>query len=86
MTCLMKIVIQNPHDLSYFVAPGRWSRECRDAMAFENFRVAVEWCAQHKLGAVQIVLKAEEESFGLPLPVMESAANAPTFPSGMARP
>jgi len=86
MICLMKIVIQNPDDLSYFVAPGRWSNECRDAMAFENFRVALESCTRHKLGGVQIVLKAEEEPFGLPLPVMESAANAPRFPSEIAHP
>jgi hypothetical protein len=86
MCSLMKIVIQNPEDLSYFVAPGRWCKECRDAMAFENFRVAVEWCTRHKLGAVQIVLKAEEEPLGVPCPVIESAANAPRLVPVMAGP
>jgi hypothetical protein len=86
MCRLMKIVIQNPQDLSYFVAPGRWSKECREAMVFENFRVAVEWCTQHKLGAVQVVLKAEEEPFAFPLPVIASVASASRGPSTMACP
>jgi hypothetical protein len=57
----MKIVIQNPKDLSYLDPHGRWISDCRQALTFENFRVAVDFFSAHKLGDVQIVLRPDDD-------------------------
>jgi hypothetical protein len=75
----MKIVIQNPTDLSYLTALRQWSPDLREAMVFENFRVAVEFCNQNKLGDVQILLKVEEEDCDVHVP-LEHAANPAAAP------
>jgi hypothetical protein len=65
----MKIVIQHPQNLMYLSALHQWTSDARQALIFETFRIAVDFCVTHKLGSVQIVLKAEDEDGDIRIPL-----------------
>jgi hypothetical protein len=74
----MKIVIQHPQNLMYLSALHQWTSDARQAMIFETFRIAVDFCVTHKLGSVQIVLKAEDEDGDIRIP-LASPEKTPTM-------
>jgi hypothetical protein len=74
----MKIVIQHPQNLMYLSALHQWTSDARQAMIFETFRIAVDFCVTHKLGSVQIVLKAEDEESDIRIP-LSPPADAPAL-------
>jgi hypothetical protein len=81
----VKIVIQNPQDLSFLTELRQWSPHLRDAMTFENFRIALDFCSRQKLGKVQVVLQAEDE-LGNSLPTMPLPPEVPLLRGAVAMP
>jgi len=81
----VKIVIQNPQDLSFLTELRQWSPHLKDAMTFENFRIALDFCSRQKLGKVQVVLQAEDEAGG-PLPALPLPPEVPPLRGAAARP
>lgn len=58
----MMIVIQNTEGLLYLDADRHWTADGQRAMTFENFRVAVAYCAHHRLGKVRVVLQPDVQA------------------------
>lgn len=67
----MKIVIQNTQDSTFLTPTMKWSPHLREAWAFDNFRIAVEFCSHHHLRHVQIVLTGGDEHADIPLPIKD---------------
>jgi hypothetical protein len=77
----MKIVIQNPKSSLYLATALQWTPNGADALVFENFRIAVEFCATHKLGDVQIVLWSDEDHCDLRIPLAGSLRTLTATPA-----
>jgi len=65
----MKVLVQNPLTLSYFSNVGRWTSDPEKAFAFKDSRSAIQFCLNHDLADMQVVLKGPEERFDVQVPV-----------------
>jgi hypothetical protein len=65
----MKVLVQNPLTLSYLQKPEGWTRNPEQATAFPDTRSAVQFCREHDLADMQVVLKFPDERFDVQLPV-----------------
>jgi hypothetical protein len=66
----VKVLIQNPVTLEYFHSPLSWSSAADDAMAFEDSHSAVQFCLEHGLAAMNVVLKFDDGQYDLQVPVL----------------
>ena len=66
---MMKVVIQNPFTLSYLQSLGKWTYHCEEAFPFESSARAIQFCREHELSDMQVVLKFPNGRFDVELPV-----------------
>ena len=72
----MKVLVQNPLTLSYFANVGRWTSDPEKAHIFKDSRSAIQFCLNHDLGEMQVVLKGPEERYDVQFPVAVEAKQA----------
>jgi len=65
----MKVLVQNPLTLSYMQKPEGWTGNPEQASAFPDTRSAIQFCREHDLADMQVVLKFPDERFDVQLPV-----------------
>ena len=65
----MKVLVQNPLTLSYFANVGRWTSDPEKAFVFKDSRSAIQFCLNHDLSDMQVVLKGPEDRFDVQVPV-----------------
>jgi hypothetical protein len=68
----MRILLQQKETGLYFKDVGSWVRQSAEAMDFVSSTVAIDFCALNRLPGVQLVLKFEEQSYDIVLPVRPS--------------
>lgn len=66
----MRVLVQNPLTLSYYLAPGMWTRDPEDACAFSNSQEAINFCVEQRLFNLQIVLKFPDDRYDIELPIL----------------
>jgi hypothetical protein len=66
----MRILLQQKDTGLYFKELDSWVRQHTGAMDFVSSTAALDFCKRNKLAGVQMVLKFEEQSYELVLPVM----------------
>ncbi|TAL02870.1 MAG: hypothetical protein EPO07_06895 [Verrucomicrobia bacterium] len=72
----MKILLQQRESGLYLRELGDWTPDAGQAMDFLSSTRAIDFCATHRIGDVQLVLKFEEQSYDIVLPmVMDRRAN-----------
>lgn len=73
----MKILLQQRESGLYLRELGDWTRDAGQAMDFLSSTRAIDFCAEHHIGDVQLVLKFEEQMYDIVLPmVMDRYAHA----------
>lgn len=65
----MKVLVQNPLTLSYFANVGKWTSDPEKAFVFKDSRSAIQFCLNHDLSDMQVVLKGPEDRFDVQVPV-----------------
>lgn len=65
----MKVLLQQKSSGLYLKGAGAWTPDTWDAMDFLSSSRVTEFCADHKLSGVQIVLKFEEQHYDIVLPM-----------------
>ncbi|MDB6123606.1 MAG: hypothetical protein JWQ71_2599 [Pedosphaera sp.] len=61
----VRVIIQNCDSLEYVAADESWCTNPDEALAFDSGVFALEYMRGKTLGAIQIVLKFEQERFDL---------------------
>lgn len=64
----MRILLQHKDTGLYFGDINSWCADASEAADFVSSTQAIEFCSAHKLGAVQVVLKFEDEKYEIVLP------------------
>lgn len=72
----MKILVQNCHTHQYLKAPSDWTPDVNHATDFGNSERALAFCTEHRIPAVQIVLKFDYERYDVKLPITEECKEA----------
>jgi hypothetical protein len=67
----MKILVQNCLTHLYLKTLSEWTADSAEAKTFPNSESAILYCSQHRLSAVQIVLKFESDRYDISLPITE---------------
>jgi hypothetical protein len=75
--CHMKILIQNCQTHLYFKSLSEWTPDAEEARNFKSSDQAIKLCAEHRIPAVQIVLKFENNAFDVPIPITEECGKTP---------
>jgi hypothetical protein len=65
----MKVLVQNPLTLSYFANLGKWTSDPEKAYVFKDSRSAIQFCLNHELSDMQVVLKGSDDRFDVQVPV-----------------
>ncbi|MCX8092112.1 MAG: hypothetical protein N3I86_14460 [Verrucomicrobiae bacterium] len=65
----MKVLLQQVQSGLYLKAPGQWVANPAEATDFLSSTKAMAFCAAHRIGGVQIVLKFEREHYEIVLPL-----------------
>ena len=65
----MKVLVQNPHTLSYLHNVGEWTSDPAKAFSFRDSRSAIQFCLQNDMEDMQVVLKGEDDRFDVQVPV-----------------
>ncbi len=65
----MRILLQQKQTGLYFQGPDAWVRDSVEAADFLSSTAAIDFCAQQRLGNVQLVLKFDREKHEIVLPV-----------------
>jgi hypothetical protein len=68
----MRVLVQNPLTLSYYLAPGKWTRDCSLAHAFSTSQEAINFCVEQGLHNLQIVLKFPDDRYDIELPILST--------------
>lgn len=66
----MRVLVQNPLTLSYYLAPGLWTRDPDEARAFSTSQEAINFCVEQGLFNLQIVLKFPDDRYDIELPIL----------------
>ena len=72
----MKILVQNCHNHLYLKSLSEWTQSSSDARAFATSENAIVFCAEHRIPAVQIVLKFDYEQYDISVPITEECEGA----------
>lgn len=67
----MKILVQNCQNHLYLKTLSEWTALVADAMSFPSSEKAVVFCAEHRIPAVQVVLKFEYDQYDIRVPITE---------------
>ena len=70
----MRILVQNPLTLSYYIELGKWTRDPDLASAFSNSQEAVRHCMENGLHNLQIVFKFPDDRYDIQLPILATQA------------
>lgn len=65
----MRILLQQKDTGLYLKDDGAWVRQSAEAMDFVSSTAAIDFCVLNKVRGVQLVLKFEEQSYDIVLPV-----------------
>jgi hypothetical protein len=68
---LMKILVQNCLTHLYFKSPTEWTADVSEAKSFPTSEKAIFYCAEHRIPAVQIVLKFDPDKYDITVPITE---------------
>lgn len=74
----MKVLVQDPLTSYYFQNLGQWTADPELAFAFKDSRHAIQFCLNHDMANMQIVLKGPEERFDVQVPIGPDQAPRPT--------
>lgn len=66
----MKVLLQHKESGRYLKDVGITTPDAMDAMDFLSSTQAIEFCAQHKISSMQIVLRFHEQHFDIVLPML----------------
>ena len=72
----MKILIQNCLDHRYLKSASEWTAEPDDARNFPTSEKALAYCAEHRIPAVQIVLKFDASHYDIQMPITPECEKA----------
>jgi hypothetical protein len=65
----MKILVQNCLNHLYLKTPSEWTADPEDARNFSTSEKALGYCAEHRIPAVQIVLKFNADRYDIQMPI-----------------
>ena len=65
----MKVFLQNESTLAFVKKAGVWTPDAAQAMLFSDTNSAIEFCLEHELENMQIVLNFAEFGYDVRLPV-----------------
>jgi hypothetical protein len=66
----MRVLVQNPLTLSYYLSPGKWTRDYSLAHGFNTSQEAISFCLENGLHNLQIVLKFPDDRYDIELPIL----------------
>lgn len=72
----MKILIQNCKTHLYLKSLSEWTPDPEEARSFKTSDQAIRLCAEHRIPAVQIVLKFDNAAYDVPIPITEECGEA----------
>ena len=72
----MKILVQNCLNHLYMKSPNDWTDDVAEAQSFTTSENAIEFCAKHRVPAVQIVLKFDIDHFNITVPITAECEQA----------
>jgi hypothetical protein len=67
----MKILVQNCLTHLYLKALAEWTHEVSEARSFPNSERAIAFCTEHRIPAVQVVLKFESDRYDINVPISD---------------
>lgn len=67
----MKILVQNCLNHLYLKSLTEWTPDASQARSFPTSEKAIAYCAEHRLPAVQIVLKFDYDHYDISVPITE---------------
>jgi hypothetical protein len=65
----MKVFLQNTRTLKYVEAPDAWTTQVSRAMEFEDSGAAIQFCFDHELPQMRVVLHFAEFDYDVHMPV-----------------
>jgi hypothetical protein len=72
----MKILVQNCHTHLFLKTLSEWTPSPIEAKAFLTSERALTYCAEHRIPAVQIVLKFDYDHYDISVPITEECEQA----------
>lgn len=77
----MRILLQQKETGLYLQDVAEWTRLSAEARDFLSSTAAIEFCLQHQLQGVHVVLKFDEERFDIVFPISPTSERAGANPS-----
>ena len=65
----MKVFLQNIRTLKYVEAAETWTAKASEAMEFDDSAAAIQFCLDHELPQMRVVLHFPEFDYDVHLPV-----------------
>ena len=65
----MKVFLQHTRTLKYIEAPDAWTPRISEALEFEDSGEAIQFCLDHELPEMRVVLHFPEFDYDVHLPV-----------------
>lgn len=65
----MKVFLQNDVTLAYLRSPGEWTPDTERAMVFKDSASAIQFCLEHELRDMRIVLHFPKFGYDVHLPL-----------------
>ncbi len=72
----MKILVQNCLNHLYLKSLTEWTDDAGEAKSFPTSENAIEFCAEHRIPTVQIVLKFKPDKFNITVPITAECEQA----------
>jgi hypothetical protein len=72
----MKILVQNCLTHLYLKSLSEWTPAPSEARTFPSSESAIVYCAEHRIAAVQIVLKFDFDKYDISVPITEECEQA----------
>lgn len=67
----MKILVQNCLNHLYLKSLTEWAADVSEAKAFPTSENAISYCSEHRIPAVQVVLKFDPDRYDITVPITE---------------
>ena len=65
----MKVFLQNTRTFKYVEAPDTWTTQVAHALEFDDSAAAIQFCLDHELPNMRVVLHFPEFDYDVHLPV-----------------
>jgi hypothetical protein len=72
----MKILVQNCLNHLYMRSLTEWTDNAAEAQSFTTSENAIDYCAKHRVPAVQIVLKFDPDHYDVTVPITAECEQA----------